>query len=132
LRLKGGHRSAVKKHSLRQHSGRTRFGGHERLDGLGGLLTWDITTNFVGVHDSMILASETANDAVSLVNTVELNNATREIRVVDNPNSASDKVDFQLGTDPGAAPGRQKTGLVDDVVFELQLTPENCGELVFE
>ena len=26
----------------------------------------------------------------------------------------------------------QQTGLVDDVVFELQLTPQNWGELVFE
>jgi hypothetical protein len=26
----------------------------------------------------------------------------------------------------------QQTGLVDDIVFELQLTPQNWGELVFE
>lgn len=54
-------------------------------------LTWDSTGNFVQNGDPLILGSRSANRRLTLIDNIALNNANREIRVVDNPDSDDDR-----------------------------------------
>jgi autotransporter-associated beta strand protein len=62
------------------------------LDAAGAsALTWNTTANFIQNYDPLILGSRSANRRVTLIDNINLDGATREIRVVDNPDSDDDR-----------------------------------------
>ena len=90
------------------------------IGGTATTLTWASTANFVANNDAMIFGSRTANDIVSLVNTVALNSAVREIRVIDNAGSDSDRA-VLLGPLTGAG----SSGIVKNGDGILELAASN-------
>jgi autotransporter-associated beta strand protein/VCBS repeat-containing protein len=73
---------------------------------LGG---WASTTNGLAVSTPLILGSSIADNVVTLTSTLGLGTAAREIRLVDNPNSANDRA-VMSGVISGSGGGLTVTG----------------------
>jgi fibronectin-binding autotransporter adhesin len=79
------------------------------IGGASALMTWN-TSNFVTTNNPLIFGSETANNTVTFENAVNLNNAIREIRVMDNAGSAADKAIISGNLTGTGLSGLVKTG----------------------
>jgi autotransporter-associated beta strand protein len=56
----------------------------------GAALTWNSTADFLSSGQPLVLGSRTANATLDFQNSINLNNALRTVRTVDNPDSAGD------------------------------------------
>jgi autotransporter-associated beta strand protein len=71
--------------------------------------TWG-SAPFVRTNESLIFGSYTANDVVTFQNPINLNSAVREVRVIDNPGSGSDKAVLSGALTGTGVSGLTKTG----------------------
>ncbi len=90
------------------------------LGGAGATFTWASTASFVTNNQSLIFGSTTATGLVDFQNGINFNGAVREIRVLDNPDSAGDWARIS-----GALIGTTSSGLTKTGAGRLELTNAN-------